>query len=50
MSNEERNKSIVRQMHFMYFRNGKMIGQVAVQDDMGLRQQLGAIAVPTYKP
>ena len=30
-----------KQMHFMHFRDGKMIEHLAVRDDLGLRQQLG---------
>jgi len=39
-----------KQMHFMHFRNGQMVGHLAVRDDLGLRQQLGAIAAPADKP
>jgi steroid delta-isomerase-like uncharacterized protein len=35
-----------KQMHFMHFRNGQMIEHLAVRDDLGLRQQLGALAAP----
>ena len=43
---------IVRQnqMHFMHFRNGKMVDHLAMRDDLGLRQQLDVIALPADKP
>jgi steroid delta-isomerase-like uncharacterized protein len=39
-----------KQMHFMHFRDGKMVEHMAVRDDLGLRQQLGAIAAPVERP
>lgn len=39
-----------KQMHFMHFRNSQMVGHLAVRDDLGLRQQLGALAAPADKP
>ena len=38
-----------KQMHFMRFRDGKMVEHLAVRDDLGLRQQLGVLATPTEK-
>jgi len=37
-------------MHFMHFRDGQMVEHLAVRDDLGLRQQLGALAAPAGKP
>ena len=34
------------QMHFMHFRDGKMIEHMAVRDDLGLMQQFGVIPAP----
>ena len=39
-----------KQMHFMHFRDDKMIEHLAVRDDLGLRQQFGAIPAPAGKP
>lgn len=38
-----------KQMHFMHFRDGKMVEHLALRDDLGLRQQLGVIPEPAGK-
>ena len=38
-----------KQMHFFYFRDGKMVGHQAVRDDLSLRQQLGVLPSPAEK-
>jgi steroid delta-isomerase-like uncharacterized protein len=39
-----------RQMHFIRLRDGQLVEHRAVRDDLGLMQQLGAIAAPPDKP
>ncbi len=38
-----------KQMHFIRFKDGKMIDHLAIRDDLGLRQQLGVLAAPAEK-
>ena len=37
------------QMHFMRFRDGKVIEHRAVRDDLGLMRQLGVIPMPAHE-